>query len=64
MGIPTEDVYHTPVTASYGSDQIIEVLARKELDLTLYYSVNGGDVQEADFEGWLNAHVTPASVGL
>jgi hypothetical protein len=29
------------VTASYGSDQIIEVLARKGLPLTLTYSING-----------------------
>jgi len=55
VGIATEDVYHTPVTASYGSDQIIEVLARKGLDLKLYYSVNGGDVQEADFDEELGA---------
>jgi hypothetical protein len=41
VGIQTYDVYHTSVTASYGSDQIIEVLARKGLPLTLTYSING-----------------------
>lgn len=35
VGIVTEDVYHTPVTTSNGPDQIIKVLARKGLDLTL-----------------------------
>jgi hypothetical protein len=49
VGIQTYDVYHTPVTASYGSDQIIEVLARKGLPLTLSYSVNGGPAQTAGF---------------
>jgi hypothetical protein len=39
VGIAVEDFYHTPVTASYGPNQIIEVLARKGLDLTL--CVNG-----------------------
>ena len=40
VGIVTEDVYHTPVTTSNGPDQIIEVLARKGLDLRL--SVSSG----------------------
>jgi hypothetical protein len=39
VGITTGDVYHTPLTASYGPDQMIEVLARKGLELTL--CVNG-----------------------
>jgi hypothetical protein len=39
VGIVNLDVYHTPVTASYGSDQMIEVLARKGLDLGL--CING-----------------------
>ena len=38
VGIATQDVYHTPVTASFGPDQVIEVLARKGLDLTLIAS--------------------------
>ena len=42
VGIDTKDAYHTPVAASYGSDQIIEVLARKGLGLSLSYSINGG----------------------
>jgi hypothetical protein len=49
VGIETYDVYHTPVTASYGSNQIIEVLARKGLGLTVSYSVNGGPDQTAGF---------------
>jgi hypothetical protein len=39
VGIAIGDVYHTPLTASYGPNQVIEVLARKGLDLTL--CVNG-----------------------
>jgi len=35
VGIATADVYHTPVTTSFGPDQMIEVLARKGLDLSL-----------------------------
>jgi hypothetical protein len=49
VGITPEDVYHTPVTLSNGPDQIVEVLARKDLDLTLYYSIDGGSEQTADF---------------
>jgi len=40
VGMSVGDVYHTPLTASYGPNQMIEVLARKGLDLTL--CVNGG----------------------
>jgi hypothetical protein len=39
VSMPAADVYHTPLTASYGPSQMIEVLARKGLDLTL--CVNG-----------------------
>jgi hypothetical protein len=49
VGITTEDMYHTPVAASYGTDQIIEVLARKGLPLTLTYSINGSPDQNAGF---------------
>lgn len=42
VGISPEDVYHTPVTTSNGPDQIIEVLARKGLNLTLYVSSGHG----------------------
>lgn len=35
--------------ASNGPDQIVEVLARRELDLTLHYSINGGDERETGF---------------
>ena len=41
VGISTEDVYHTPVVSSYGPNQMIEVLARKGLALTL--SATGGN---------------------
>ena len=40
VGIGTEDVYHTPVTTSHGPNQMIEVLARNGLALTL--SATGG----------------------
>lgn len=36
VGITTEDVYHTQLTQSNGPTQIVEVLACKELNLTLY----------------------------
>lgn len=49
VGINTEDVYHTPVTDSYGSNQIIDVVARKGLALDLSYSINGGSAQSAAF---------------
>lgn len=49
VGITTEDVYHTPLTQSNGPNQIVEVLARKELNLTLNYSINGGSEQTAGF---------------
>ena len=35
VNMPAKDVYHNPVTTSYGPNQIIEVLARKGLDLEL-----------------------------
>jgi len=41
VGFAAEDVYHTPVTTSYGPNQMIEVLARKGLMLTL--SATGGN---------------------
>jgi hypothetical protein len=49
VGMVPEDVYHTPLTASYGPNQTVVVLARKELDLKLKYSINGGSAQEAVF---------------
>jgi len=49
VGMPAQDIYHTPVTDSYGPDQIIEVLARKKLDLSLDYNINGGPTQSAGF---------------
>ncbi|MEJ2349222.1 MAG: M14 family zinc carboxypeptidase [Anaerolineales bacterium] len=49
VGLIPEDVYHTPLTLSNGRDQIVEVLARKELDLTLHYNINGGPEQTAGF---------------
>jgi len=49
VGIDTYDVYHSPVTASYGTDQMIQVLGRKELSLTLHYSLNGGPEQTTGF---------------
>lgn len=49
VGIATEDIYHTPLTASYGSNQIIQVLACKGLDMTLYYGINSDPEQTAGF---------------
>jgi hypothetical protein len=49
VGIVTNDIYHTPLTTSYGQNQIVEVLARKGLDLTLSYSINGGDSEQSGF---------------
>jgi hypothetical protein len=51
VGITADDIYHTPVTQSNGPNQIIEVLARKELatSLELQYTLNGGGLQTAAF---------------
>jgi hypothetical protein len=49
VGIAVNDIYHTPVVASHGQNQIIEVLARKGLDLTL--CVNGNCNSESFTEG-------------
>ncbi len=43
----TQDLYHTPVTASYGDNQLIEVVARKKTKPKLYYQINGGHWQKA-----------------
>ncbi|MBW2441978.1 MAG: immune inhibitor A [Deltaproteobacteria bacterium] len=40
VGIVAEDIYHTPVTQSNGPNQMIEVLARKGINLTL--TASGG----------------------
>ena len=42
VDMPAEDIYHTPVTASYGTSQLIEVVARKYYRPKLYYQINGG----------------------
>jgi hypothetical protein len=42
VDIPAEEIYHTPVTASWGPGQIIEVIGRKRHKPKLYYQVNGG----------------------
>ncbi|MHC4445913.1 MAG: M14 family metallopeptidase [Planctomycetota bacterium] len=49
VGIPTVDVYHTPVTISYGPNQMVEVMARKGLALSLSYSINGETGTTASF---------------
>jgi hypothetical protein len=49
VGIPAQDVYHTPVTDSYGPGQVIEVLARKDLTLSVDYTINGGSTLSAGF---------------
>ncbi|MEJ2600687.1 MAG: M14 family zinc carboxypeptidase [Anaerolineales bacterium] len=49
VGITAQDAYHVPVTLSLGPDQMIEVLARKGLPLTLTYSINGGASQTTGF---------------
>ena len=42
VDMPAQDIYHTPVTASYGTSQIIEVIGRKKYRPKLYYQINGG----------------------
>ena len=42
VDMPAEDIYHTPVTNSYGTSQLIEVVARKNYRPKLYYKINGG----------------------
>jgi hypothetical protein len=51
VGIVTEDLYHTPVTVSNGPDQIIEVLARKGLDLMLSVSSGHGSTPFTEILG-------------
>jgi len=51
VGIETQPVYHTPITASYGRTQGIEILARTARQpARLYYSINGGHKQWAPFQ--------------
>ncbi|MCP3944856.1 MAG: zinc carboxypeptidase [Desulfobacteraceae bacterium] len=50
VGIDIENVYHTPVTASYGEDQAIEVLVRKWRYPILKYSINDGSWRYAWFK--------------
>ncbi len=47
VGMKTEDIYHTPVTASYGTRQLIEVVARKKTRPKLYYRLNNGRWRKA-----------------
>ncbi len=47
VGMPAGGIYHTPVTASYGTSQTIEVLARKKYRPKLFYQINSG--------GWIRA---------
>ena len=61
VGLPAEDAYHTPVTDSYGSDQIVEVLARKGLNLALNYSINDGSNQTAGFSEKLGQYYNDES---
>lgn len=49
VGMPAGDAYHSPVADSYGSDQMINVLARKKNKLKLYYSLNGGKWKKSGF---------------
>ncbi|NNF99824.1 MAG: zinc carboxypeptidase, partial [Desulfobacteraceae bacterium] len=50
VGIAAEDINHTPVTVSYGSDQMIEVVGRKGTRPNLYYQINGGDWERIRLE--------------
>lgn len=59
-GIVAEDIRHTPVATSWGTDQAIEVLARKELPLTLTYSIDGGALKTASFSTHLGAEYNDA----
>jgi len=49
VGITAENVYHTPISASYGKRQMIQVLARKGQAPILLYRVNKGRLQAASF---------------
>lgn len=49
VGMSAEDIYHTPVTASYGASQMIAVVARKKSKPELFYQINGGNWQKARF---------------
>lgn len=49
VGIPAQDIYHTPVTESHGSEQQIIVVARKGLDLALAH--NGDQIAFAETLG-------------
>lgn len=49
VGIVTEDVYHTPVGLSNGPSQIVDVLARKGMPLSLSFSINSGPEQTTGF---------------
>lgn len=49
VGLSAENIYHTPITASYGASQMVEVVARKKSRPKLYYQINGGNWQKARF---------------
>ncbi len=49
VDIEVEEAYHTPLTVSYGSRQMVEILAPMAADLYLQYSINGLENQEAPF---------------
>lgn len=48
-GIAVEDVYHTPLVNSYGSDQIVELIAPINAQLTLQYNINDQADQTVGF---------------
>ncbi|MCP4593462.1 MAG: zinc carboxypeptidase, partial [bacterium] len=60
-GLTAEDVRHTPVATSMGANQVIEVLARKNLTLGLSYSINGGEAVTANFSQHLGAAYNQAA---
>ncbi|MCP4593004.1 MAG: zinc carboxypeptidase, partial [bacterium] len=60
-GLTAEDVRHTPVATSMGANQVIEVLARKNLTLGLSYTINGGEAVTANFSQHLGAAYNQAA---
>ena len=54
VGLTAEDIYHQPLTASYGGRQAIEVLARiGQSPPRLYYQINNGKWKQGKLEEML-----------
>jgi hypothetical protein len=49
VGLDIQNFYHTPLSVSYGPEQMIEILAPIGADFFLHYSINGQKKQNAPF---------------